>query len=472
MQANRWYMLSAPLCNMYPGDYYVNNGNPIIDGYVFYTQLFAMSNPQTGILNGSWTGTFSTPKLNTMPAGFPAGFGMGVWLDDDTPADEHAPTSFWFPKHDLSYTYYDTTDGEVFNLTRGREHRFIYEQPGWDKATGKIALKVKATATEVGQQIIVGNPFMSHWNFNDLVADNPGKISNDYKILLPNAGAYTTISAYSEHTKSELSNLIAPMQSILITPLAVFDSLKTYGASTVTKPRVTLRSSSSITGVNPVMLSIVATKGESQNVASLLFNESASNNYVLGEDSYKLFVGSLTAPVVVYTRSADEYALDINVFSNCSQAIPIGIRTSETGSIKLKFNGIENFLPEYDLFLIDMQNGGAKVNLRQTQEYTFVKESSDLFLDGRLYLSFSQTVTGISGSEQPAISIFTKENRLQVISSVNIKEVHVVDMQGRTVLTDKNIESPVYTRDLARNGMYVVKVLTQEGLVSKKITTN
>ena len=62
---------------------------------------------------------------------------------------------------------------------------------------------------------------------------------------------------------------------------------------------------------------------------------------------------NLTA-MAVYTRSSDGYALDINLFGDCSQLIPLGIRTSETGTIDLQFEGVENF---GGVFLFDNLTG-------------------------------------------------------------------------------------------------------------------
>ena len=192
----------------------------------------------------------------------------------------------------------------------------------------------------------------------------------------------------------------------------------------------------------------------------------------MGEDSYKLFVKYMTEPVVVYTRSSDGYALDINLFGDCEQNVPLGIRTSQTGSISLQFEGIEDFLPEYEVFLIDAENGNMKINLKQMPEYSFEKTKADLFMDGRLYLSFNKVSNNDLFPTQGTISIFTAGNRLQVISNhLNINEVQVFDMQGRMMHKAANIGNPVYAYDLESNRMYVVRVSDGQKAVVKKIVT-
>jgi hypothetical protein len=232
-------------------------------------------------------------------------------------------------------------------------------------------------------------------------------------------------------------------------------------------PGVILKSA--VNNEQPDLLKVIVSKDGQQNHSHILFDESASNNYLLNEDSYKLFVTGVTEPVSVYTRSSDNYALDINVFGDCSQVIPIGVRTSQTGTINLQFEGIENFLPGTGVFLVDAQNG-MEINLRETSGYSFEKKTSNLFLDGRFYLSFKKGPNS-DLFPQSAISIFTTGNQLQVISNnADIDEVQVFDMQGRLLHEATNLNSSVYTREL-EDGMHVVKVLTGKGVTIKKVTT-
>ena len=268
-----------------------------------------------------------------------------------------------------------------------------------------------------------------------------------------------------------MENLIAPLQSILVRCLAdtlYSNSLTTRASSTATRPKDVLKSSYSYSSYNSGMLTIVASKDGKQRSTVLQFNESASNSYVPSEDSYTLFVEYITEPVVIYTRSADGHALDVNRFGDCSQMIPLGIRTSTTGNIDLQFEGIENF---DEIFLIDTQSG-ARINLKETPEYSFGKTTTDLFVDGRFYLSIGKVQNSDLFVRQETISIFTAGNRLQVISSHrDIKEVQVVDMQGKIIHRAANIGNPVYTHDLESNRMYVVRVSDGQKAVVKKIVT-
>jgi len=502
LEAERWNMLSAPLRYMYPGDYYQNNPCPHADSLRIYQQLFAMNNPQTGAADTSPTGGWTLP-FNNPEVPMPAGFGYAIQLIDSgkillgngktapisnesdwTPLPAGQRHSIWLPKNDASYNIYvissnggsgnppytascDAYDTRPLERNNPLNYRFIYEgDNNWETGswTGDITLTTSG-ATDAGKQVIVGNPFMAHWSFDDFYAQDSTLITKEYKVLeSANDAAFTTCSP--SLTSWDSDEKIAPMQSVLVTSKTAFGAtaLKTRVTATEQNPGVILKSSTS----NPNLLKIVATKDGKQNQSYVLYDASASNNYLLEEDSYKLFVTDVTDPVSVYTRSADNYALDINLWGDCSQMIPLGIRTSQTGTVNLQFEGAENF----DGALLFDNLMDATVNLKETPSYSFEKTTSDLFVDGRFYLSINKAPNSDLFPRQETISIFTTGNRIQIVSSnEDINEVQVFDMQGRLLHKAANIGSLVYSQDLERNMIYIVKVLTNGGMAVRKVIT-
>ncbi len=456
---NRWYMLSAPLQSMFPGDYYKTSPNPITDGLFVYTQLYKQTNPQGNngntSLGAGWTGTFNTPDIQ-----MPAGFGFAVWLDDGAPMAIQNPINISFPKHDTEYYYYKangTPFGSPIPLERVNEHKFIYEPV---LENGIITLSASALA---GHTAIVGNPFMSHWSFNEFYQQN-ATIVEEYKLLVnSDDGAFTT---YRPDLTNGLSDFIAPMQSIVVTASSDFNQLKTPVTSSKTNPGNILRNSKEL---HSSLLEITASFNNQQNKTAILFSPEASGNkFRLNEDSYKLFVESATEPIVVYTRSSDGYALDINVLGDNTQIIPIGIRTSKTGKIKLQFSALTEFFSEYDVYFNDTQNN-KKVKLDVSSEYEFDKTSSELFLDGRFYLSFNKVITDIDNIQPSSIVINTFKNQLQIISHLNLKDVEIFDIQGKRIANMNNLNKPTYTHSIEYNQFYIVKASDEQSVIVKKI---
>ena len=511
LEPDRWMMLSAPLRYMVAGDYWKIDPCPYGDLFRTYTQLFVTANPQQIELRdlnpvGEWSGSFNNPEISMK-----AGFGMGVWTDDDTYGgdairDDGGKQTIWHPKQVERYNIYRTGTCDVVRqapvLDRTQavmeeflHHRFIYE-PVLNSLDGNITLTTTG-ASAADKMLIVGNPFMAHWDFDQFAtaAGNSDLIKNEYYVL-ERGNDNTSEGAFTLHSPLLSSNpaldpdcdwtthkLLPPMQSVVVVAKKAFGAdfggndlianvlqAKLYPGGNVNNSGI-LRSAN--TETNSGLLKILAKKNGVENQTYTLFNKQASNNYLLEEDSYKLFHDGYESSIAIYTRSTDGVALEINSFSDTGQMIPLGVRTSETGTINLSFAGLETFMPEYDIFLIDTDNPSVKVDLKnETPAYSFEKTSKELFMDNRIFLSFKKTPAGISTPENNAITISTKGTQLQVISDSNIENVTVFDMQGRTIVKATDVENTVYSIDLVmRNSMYVVKVLTDNGLTVKKVIT-
>jgi len=496
---DRWYMTSAPLRYMFPGDYWRDDFCAWRDKLQVYTQLFVAGNPQQNARvnpTGDWTGAFNNPNID-----MPAGFGFAAWLDDETYEgesfrDADVKHTFWFPKQNIDHyinSWYTcnqavgpialTRTGAV--VANNLHHRFIYEQnnatvsksvKGATEPTGTVTLTTEMPGgtgaggvTGTNGWLIVGNPFMSHWNFNEFSAQNSSLIGNAYWVL--DNGDDGAFRIYSKIT-TPADTLIAPMQSIVVSalPSVVFTttSLKTNVTAMKQRPANKLKSASN--EIIPDLLKVIVEKDGKENPTYVLFESGADNAFKPREDSYKLFVNSITDAVSVYTRSTDEIALDINVFGSRSEDIQLGVRTTTTGEVTLKFEGVETFLPEENLFIIDKLTG-EYANLRENPVFSFEKITDELFMDNRLYLSFNDPTE--MQSVRNATTIFTTGTLLRVTSTDNIKQVQVVDMQGRIIVNESNIDDRAYTCNLESNAMYIVKVLTdKESVVKKVITSN
>jgi hypothetical protein len=500
MRANQWYMFSAPLQNFYTGDIYLTNPCPFDDKVVMYTQLFNKANPQTTVGGTSWTGAFNTAshRLST-------GTGTAIWADaavggvftDDftnhanvlTPvATFGSGRGFWFPKPDTFYKYYfdytnNWTGNQTGTLDRTNAHRFIYEECAAD-GLGNITVPVSAGANEV---LLVGNPFMAHLDFDRFYAANSAKIEKEYKVIrstdtdpvteggIPDfvSYVYASTGALNEVVIDpvNMGNLIPPMQSVILTAKAGgFTDLTFNGSMTVTRPGDKLKAA----GL-PDYTVITAKMGTQKSVSVLLYAPAASNSYIAGEDSRKLYSEKIfdnvtnTVPLVLYTSSSDGVPLEVNTFGDITKSIKLCLRTSLTGEIRLDFSDLEHF-SNINVFLHDLAKG-AGINLKETPSYTFTKESAQTELSDRFLLTFSKVTTGLSTPES-SIAVFTRGSQLQIVSSDDIRRVEVIDMQGRKILTETNTGGSVFTHDLPSNAMYVVKVLTGKGLTTRKVTTD
>jgi len=482
LNANRYYMLSAPLRSFYPGDYYATNPNPFKDNYgdslFVYTYLFSRVNPETSdYVEGDWTGAFNNPEYKFSP-----GMGYCVWVDDMKPLTDHDPVNFFFPKRDETYTMYDR-DGNpvgIRNTPRRddpaipQENYFIYE-PVLNKTTGIITLDAASTAP--GKKVIVGNPFMSHLDFEKLYSMNSDKIKRYYQVLDETYGNFITYDPSGLSTDSHgsgnppLNQYIAPMQSVLVESKAAFGELYADVTMTTNRPDEKLRSSESIA---PEVLTIDVYDGDLKNRALVVHNPQADNFYD-DFDATKIFLRNVSEPVQVFTESADGIMLDINHVADFDHPIPIGFHTSGQGKYTLYFSGQWDFARDYDIFLNEVSPDGEvkQTDLRTQSWYNVEKTTSDIFLKDRFFLSFKQIPAGITNPEirQAPIEWVNLSGKLRIFTTDGslLQNVVLYDISGQMIAAQNPVRSSSTEFTVKRNGFYVVRATGDSGAASFKI---
>lgn len=487
LNGNRMYMLSAPLQRFYPGDYYISDPNPFKDknatkdSTFVYTYLWSRTNPETAAyIDGNWTGAFNNPEIPITP-----GMGLGVWVDDLQPAGIHQPDTFNFPKHETTYTMYDRFGSPVgirntprpvgttpYGIAAPGEHMFIYE-PVWSRSTGDIILD--ASATGVNKQTLVGNPFMSHLDFDKFYAMNSTTIMNYYRVMDENGNFITYTVGGTGTGTPPLSRYIAPMQSFLVTAKTGFSQLYANVEMMTVSAGEKLRSTSAEDEEEQI-LTIEIYRGSKVNKSLLILSPGSSNLYDGEEDVIKAFVRADTSPISVYTFSSDGILTDINRVGTLEkQMIPLGIRTSKKGSFRLNFGGLTAFAPDYDIYLNEISNGSIlnRYNLREGSMHEFDKIDDEIFMNDRFYLSFEKNATAVSlpEKEMPKIEWAVTGNRLRIFTTDGscLEEVSLYDLQGRLIDNSKNIRSSSTELPVASNRIYIIRATSETTSRSMKV---
>lgn len=479
LNSNQWYMLSAPLKNTYSGDIYVNDRNPIADGYFIYPMLFNQENPETGYAASyTWTQSFNTPDVELK-----AGQGFALWADNGKDYDNHNPADFWFPKNDPYHSYY-TGSGVEYDRTplldRSQNGRFIYE--GEMDSDGNVDLHASPCNT-ADEYVLVGNPFMAHLDFAAFAERNKSLIANEFKLAYGIAGeagkvndfvAYKLVGGTYVSTGMDEMNLIAPMQSFLVkSTQAATPALKANIKEVSAGAGVKLRGS--LVNEPLAKLEVVAEHaGLSSLKALLIYHEDGSNTYASDEDSYKLFSKSAQRSVLLYTRSSDGYALDINTIGQLDETIGLGLRTSATGEITLRFSGVEQYPANIRVSLYDALLDQS-IDLTEVDAYTFVKDDSSLYLEDRFRIVFTERqTTGIESHQQADASVVlinsgTRELQVRTTNGESISSIAIFDLQGQNILTEVGLQSNTHTVQLPVEGIYVVKVQSEKIYLTKKV---
>ncbi|MDL2262866.1 hypothetical protein LJC11_05135, partial [Bacteroidales bacterium OttesenSCG-928-I21] len=178
---NRWYTLSAPLRDMYSGDYFEEKSYKRQDPITFMRK-FNAANPETKEkARVGWSKSFNTLTVNLH-----TGSGFTIWAADDNEPGQNAEIqSYRFPRDSTEYAMYDYNYNKVDTVKiPGREHRgrFTYESridmsgnlPNTNTKDFTTIVKEDEAAYEV---TLVGNPFMSYLDFGKFAKANKETIS-------------------------------------------------------------------------------------------------------------------------------------------------------------------------------------------------------------------------------------------------------------------------------------------------------
>jgi hypothetical protein len=243
------------------------------------------------------------------------------------------------------------------------------------------------------------------------------------------------------------ANLIPPMQSFIV--LSTGGDLKAHPASTTVSPNNNdrLRASQNPAVATP-KLSIIASRDGDRSKALLLRVAGASHDYASREDSRMLFPVKSTAPVMVYMRSRDGYALDINSIGDFSEQVALGIRTDRTGEITLEFSGMESFNGA-TIRLHDVLRNRT-IDLSEQSQYVFTKDSEELCLENRFYLTIDGATLTVSPEEHSSISVASTRRGIHVLSNDGspLTNVRIFDLQGRCLVNERPSASDWYCRPL------------------------
>jgi len=180
-------------------------------------------------------------------------------------------------------------------------------------------------------------------------------------------------------------------------------------------------------------LRIKAENDYSDSYAVIGYKEGASNDFIDGEDVQKLFSPNDYVPEV-YTLASDK-PTDINFINNNSEIIvPLGIKTGQTGEIRLTFTGADNYFNTSKIEFMDaLENRTVDLTGRSSYTYTFNNTETGI-LNGRFSLRFASSPTALPEvTDSDNLKVYRDKQGIYVISSSSdpVQKIAIYDFQGR-----------------------------------------
>lgn len=463
-EKNRFVMWSAPLKDMYTGDYHFTTSGNTPDWGHIYMNFFQSANPDySGSVEKekTFTATFGSTETS-LPLG--KAFNVRVLGGKEN--------GFNFPRSAVSYV---NANGENSgSLSRTNSKRFITD--GAIDSNGNLDLPVQG---DNGYSLIqVVNPFMAYLKLGNFLSANSSEIENSYYAWNGDVNAdFITILNYKEDNefryviddaglRSGTEDYIAPLQSFFVkkrNPSSSVTSLR-MNALTMTTTSLpgenetyVLRSSGR--GVDEAsLLRITATCGEGENSTVLLKTLTESLISDRGGVTKSFNSG---VPISVYTLTDRNEALAIRTSNRYSEDVKLGLRLKNTtNQITLSFSEIASF--GQNVRLIDHEMGGREIDLQKENSYAFTVKSEStkeiVELNNRFSLKFGENPVNIENIvTESNLKVSGKSNCIEISSVSPFNRVEIVSLTGMKVY-DSVVPATYSRAAVAPNQVYIVRV--------------
>ena len=472
LTANRWYMLASPLHGVVAGDMYLPLSNRRQETEAFQPITFDLTltkhnRSQLPVYQRSWAKSSSIVLKpdGTKYDAYKATVASWSYVFNDVAVDyssqgfsikpdrqdaQGTKVLFRLPKADTSYRYY-TYDDKTGNISATDNTTAITRNNSGKLRTygttgGNITIPLATNGHSTNDLYLMSNPYMATIDMNQFFAANP-QFEAKYWIV--------TSSEQKTYIQGTLSYMV-PMQSFLV-------KLKAGGTASATfTPAMTVKrsvGSGTLTRGNEgiAALTITAQRNEARSTATILLDGIANNDFMDSEDAEALFDSNLGELPTIYTV-AGQQATSINVLPEIVST-PLGLQSDDLSEVTVTFDGVESF--------------GNVLYLYDTETDNYVELYSGMSITtpgttaGRYYILGSEP---IKDTEQ-SLSIYTQEKAvyLSASSGLMIEQVIAFDAGGMLAFSEGNIYQEQFKFDLVNSGIYLVRIVTSEGMILKKI---
>ncbi|MDR2042206.1 MAG: hypothetical protein LBP98_07825, partial [Tannerella sp.] len=473
-ERDRFVMWSAPLRDMYSGDYHFDgaDGKPNWgDVSMNYFQRANPDNVGSVAQKNTFTATFGSPGDSLKPG---LAFNLRV-----TSTDISRESSWTFPQPETSYTAANKT----YPTPRTFPHRFITD--GLEQnASGQYLLPV-LNDVAYNNLVQIVNPYLAWLCIDSFLQNNKlltsgyliwdGRTNSGFKAVKladnPDGMRYTYTGGTGDFIVSP--KYIAPLQSFFVAKNSLVAGMGLLLSSVSMSPAWTvtnvpgsesgsyvLFASEAESGV----LHVRALQGDRTAYAALQFDSrTATPEYRDHEDVRALF--SDLSPLAVYVLTALREPLAISADGDYqTHTTALGLRLPESGEVRLEFTGMEGF--GHDVFLVDRELD-TEISLQQTDSYTFtaVKPAgaSTLELNDRFALRMEYTGVGNRPAEElrPEVTVGASAGYIHVRSLTGrIDRIDVYNMPGTLVASAAPAGVNELNIPVAGAQTYLVKVET------------
>ena len=536
-----WRMLSSPLRGAFTGDFsfggfpltflrkfdpirklgqnYYNEGNwttsyiglnvPVAeqatDGFAFYMYGYDSGKDADYNLGCEEAGIFGT-DLETGHLSFRNGEKYGIaevngilelpfFSEPDSVALYAHRTQLYDKPSNLSYFYHvndGTLDQANFNKITSSQpesvirenndgnYRFVPEYYNGSSWVFKNPL-YHITNADIGDEFLVGNPYMSPIRMYDFLVTNGfnnTNLSKSYRIWNGEDFITGTVNGNNIDSDNPAYDLeyVDPQQGFFIKKAGnAVQGDAEFNVEDVAYVRPTVPNASAPLN-NKISRSkeknFLRIKAENNLTSShtvIAYKENANNGYNPNEDVKKLFTPMGHVPSI-YSLS-DEVPVSFNFINNKGIIIvPLGIRTQRTGDMSLTFSGMDNYFEASKIEFIDaLENQTIDITEKPGYTYSFNHAETGI-QNGRFSLKITSSITSISDVNiADDLKIYGNSKNIYVISSEPVEKLEVYNLTGIKIF-ERNANARYYPLEAnLSNSPLIVKVMTKSRVKTVKV---
>jgi len=218
-------------------------------------------------------------------------------------------------------------------------------------------------------------------------------------------------------------------------------------------------------------------KAENNSAASYMvigYKDNTSAGFDPGKDVRKLFSPHAYVPEIY--SLAGEIPTDINFINAGGEIIvPLGIKTGQTGEIRLTFSGMDNYRKAAKIELIDaLENRKIELTGKPSYTYTFNHTETGAG-NGRFSLRFGDSMTALPDIDNPDnLKVYGNSKGIYVITSPAdpVQQVIIYDLQGKKLFESSSGASYYPFPKNYGQSPVIVKVITKNQVKTVKIVNN
>jgi hypothetical protein len=321
------------------------------------------------------------------------------------------------------------------------------------------------TATAANQSVVIGNPYPSalDWESSGWSRTNVKGAVNYWNACLGKYSSYTVGGASTNGG----TQYIPAMQSFIV---------QTIAAGTAS---VTVNNTARTTSFNPSLwrhsagtstVKLTLSSGVFSDETVVRFNENANDGFDNDLDAPK-FKNPDLMPSFYSLSGNEEYSINTLPLA-AEKIIPLNIEPGFSGTYTITAQEIAGFNLPYTLTLKDkLMNSSTEI---LGSSYTFQVNQGEGA--NRFFLEYGTSAAQYGYSPEASVSITGFENTVKVKAS-NISgqaDLYIYNSMGQLISSDSFDASKEYSSDLQNiiPGIYVVKVVTQDGVYSSNVFLN